>query len=320
VTELDVTQSRTLLANTQALIPALQIGLRQSEHALAVLLGMPPGQVRGMLGGDELVGKIPRAPAEVAVGIPADLLRRRPDVRQAELQAAAQSALIGVAQADLYPSFSLLGTIGFSSSDAGSTRNGSQGLSDLFRGDSLLYSFGPSVSWNIFNYGRLKNNVRVQDARLQQLIVTYQNTVLTAAQEVEDGMVGFLRNQVREAFLTESVDAAQRSVDLSLIQYREGAVDYQRVLDSQSSLADQQDAQTSTKGDVVTNLIAMYKALGGGWQVRAGQDFVPEVTQEVMRKRTDWGKLLPTEKKLPEELPPPPPPAKDQTWFPRPDW
>ena len=320
VTELDVTQSRTLLANTQALIPALQIGRRQAENALAVLLGMPPGQVRGMLGGDELVGKIPKPPAEVAVGIPADLLRRRPDVRRAELQAAAQSALIGVAQADLYPSFSLLGSIGLASSNSDNSRRGDADLIDMFRGDSLFYSFGPSVSWNIFNYGRLKNNVRVQDARFQQLIATYQNTVLTAAQEVEDSMVGFLRNQVREAFLTESVSAAKRSVDLSLIQYREGAVDYQRVLDSQSALADQQDAQTSTTGDVVDNLIAMYQALGGGWQVRAGQDFVPEVTQEEMRKRTDWGKLIPTEQKLPEELPPPPPPAKDQPLFPSPDW
>ncbi len=320
VTELDVTQSRTLLANTQALIPALQIGRRQAENALAVLLGMPPGQVRAMLGGDEWVGKIPKPPAEVAVGIPADLLRRRPDVRRAELQAATQSALIGVAQADLYPSFSLLGSIGFASSTSDRARVGDADLIDIFRGNSLFYNFGPSVRWNIFNYGRLKNNVRVQDARLEQLITTYQNTVLTAAQEVEDAMVGFLRNQVREAFLTESVSAAQRSVDLSLIQYREGAVDYQRVLDSQSALADQQDAQTSTTGDVVDNLITMYRALGGGWQVRAGQDFVPAETQEQMRKRTDWGKLIPTEKKLPEELPPAPPPAKDQPLFPRPDW
>jgi NodT family efflux transporter outer membrane factor (OMF) lipoprotein len=314
VTELDVTQATTLLRTTEAQVPFLTIGLRQSENALAVLLGTTPNQVREILGAP---GNIPVTPTEVAVGIPADLLRRRPDVRRAELQAAGQSALIGLAEADLYPSFSLFGSIGVQSSAKGGARANNAGFGDLFSSDSLTYSFGPSFVWPILNYGRIKNNVRVQDARLQELIVSYQNTVLRAAAEVENALVGFLRSQDQARLLGESVDAAKRSVDLSLIQYRDGAVDYNRVLDSQRSLATQQDTYTQARGDISTNLVALYKALGGGWEVRLGEDFVPEATKEQMRQRTNWGKLL--GEPAPESLSPPPP-AREQKLFPTPEW
>ena len=289
-TELDVQQAKTLLRNTQATIPTLRTGYRQAKHALSTLLGKPPSELKDILAG---VNDIPVAPTEVAVGMPAELLRRRPDIRRAELETAAQSALIGVAKADLYPSFTLFGSLGLrSSSGTNSTRSGNDGIDELFESDSLEFFGGPSFTWNIFNYGRIKNQVRVQDARFQQLVVNYQDTVLRAASEVEDAVVGFLRAQESEEFLYDSVNAASRSVELALLQYRDGVTDYQRVIDTQTSLVDQQDLWTQTRGDISTNLIAMYKALGGGWQIRKDKDYVADDIKETMRERTDWGKIL----------------------------
>jgi len=285
-TELDVQQARTLLLNTKATIPTFETGLQQSKNALSTLLGLPPSNLDEYLQGP---GVIPTAPAEVAIGIPAELLRRRPDIRTAELLATSQSARIGIAEANLYPHFSLIGTVGLSASDFGSNS-----LSDIADLDSVEANFGPSVSWDIFNYGRIKNNVRVQDARLQQLLVNYQNVVLEAAREVEDALVGFIQAKRRVVYLSESVEAAQRSVDLALIQYRDGVADYQRVLDTQESLLAQEDQLTASKGDIATSLIAMYRALGGGWEIRQGNDFVPAETKQEMQQRTDWGELLDT--------------------------
>jgi NodT family efflux transporter outer membrane factor (OMF) lipoprotein len=307
---LDPAQALTLLRNTQAQIPSLESQVRQSRNALSILLGMPPGNLDALLG----KGNIPVAPADVALGVPAELLRRRPDIRQAELQVAAQSAQIGIAQANLYPSFSLLGSVGFTSSDTNPSD-----MSDIRNSDSFGYSFGPAFSWPILNYGRLKNNVRVQDARLEESIVNYQNTVLEAAREVEDGLAGFLGAKASTGYLNDSVKSAQRAVDLSLIQYREGATGYQRVLDSQQSLLTQQDQYTASKGDIVSSLVTTYKALGGGWQIRSGKDFVPEVRQQRMQERTDWGGLVPAET-LPADLPEAPPTGNAQPLFNKPDW
>jgi NodT family efflux transporter outer membrane factor (OMF) lipoprotein len=307
---LDPSQALTLLRSTQAQIPSLESQIRQSRNALSILLGMPPRDLDAILGG----GDIPKAPETVAVGMPAELLRRRPDIRQAELQVAAQNAQIGVAESQLYPSFSLTGSLGYTTSDTNPSD-----MSDLFNSDSFGYTIGPGFSWPILNYGRLKNNVRVQDARLEELIVNYQNTVLEAAREVEDGLAGFRGARASTAFLAESVASAQRSVDLSLIQYREGATDYQRVLDSQQSLQAQQEQYTSALGSISQNLVAVYRALGGGWQLRAGNDFVPEARQERMRERIDWGDLLPGEK-LPDGLPESPPTGQAQPLFNPPDW
>jgi len=315
-TELDVQQAKTLLYSTQATIPSLETGLLQSQNALSILLGKPPGHIQKILADD---GKIPLPPVEVAVGIPADLLRRRPDVRGAELQAAAQSALIGVAKADFYPSVALLGSIGLSATENSSTTaSGTSGIGEWFTSDSLTYAGGPSVTWNIFNYGQISNNVRTQDARLQQLLVNYQNVVLGAAQEVEDSTAGFVRSQEQSRFLTKSVTAARRSVDLAVIQYRDGATDYTRVLNSQQSLIGQQDQSTVTRGDIAQNLVALYRALGGGWQLRAGRDFVPDSTKEEMSERTDWGDLLTPEEA--ETLIPPTTVPDDSYRWPRPYW
>ena len=202
--ERDVEQARTVLASTEASIPQLEAALVQTKNALSVLLGMPPNPLDELLAGSKA---IPVAPPRVAVGIPAELLRRRPDIRAAELQAAAQSAQIGVAKADLYPAFSLTGNFGFLASDWGK-----YDLSDIFMAKSRSFTFGPSFQWNILNYGRIVNNVRVQDAAFQALVINYQNTVLTAQREVEDGLIGFLNAQKRTDLLELSAAAAKRSV------------------------------------------------------------------------------------------------------------
>jgi NodT family efflux transporter outer membrane factor (OMF) lipoprotein len=290
VTELDVTQARSLLRGTEATIPLLESDLRQSKNALAILLGKLPGEIDYILGGP---GLIPEVPAEVTVGIPAELMRRRPDIRAAERALAAQSSLIGVAKADLFPQFTLFGSIGLQATNKTSgLGNNNSTFTDLFDNDSLTYFVGPAINWNFLQYGRITNQVRVEDARFQELVVNYENTVLLAAQEAEDAMISFLRSKEAVFFLGDAVQASKRSVDLSLIQYREGLVDYQRVLDTQRFLTEQQDDLVSTAGSVAVSLVGMYKALGGGWEIRGGQDFVPAEIKKQMAERTNWGDLL----------------------------
>ncbi|MEH6578811.1 MAG: efflux transporter outer membrane subunit [Amphritea sp.] len=291
VTELDVQQARALLRDTQALIPVLKTQLHQSRNALSVLLATPPNKLDTILGES---GAIPQAPVDVAIGIPADLLRRRPDIRRAELDAAIQSARIGIAKADLYPRFTLVGFIGFEAG-GGSTdsRSNNSSLNDIFDADSFTGSFGPSLRLPFFNYGRLKNNVRIQDARFQELAVNYQNTVLRAYQEVEDSLTGFLQSQDQTQFLSDSVKASKRSTDLALLQYRRGIVDYVRVLDSQRFLVNQQDRLAQSRSSIALNLIATYRALGGGWESRDLNTLVPDSMLQEMKARTDWGDLLP---------------------------
>lgn len=279
VTELDVQQATSLLNQTRSLVPTLEIGLRQSKNLLAVLLGRPPGDIDSLLTPGP---GIPIPPATVAVGIPADLVRRRPDVRAAERRAAARSAQIGIAETDLYPTFTITGSLGWQSDSSG----------NLFQRDSLAGSVGPGFSWNLFNYGRLENRVREADAAYQEAVVSYQNQVLEAAAEVENGIVGYLKSQEQAAFLGVSVAASQRSVDLSMLQYKEGIADYTRVLDSQESLLQLEEDQTVSRADVVLNLIAVYKALGGGWQISLGRDLIPAPMREEMAERTDWDDML----------------------------
>lgn len=286
-TELDTQQAISNLADTKALIPVLRRDLKRSKNALSTLLGLVPNELNRWLGEP---GKIPVAPVDIAVGIPADLLRRRPDVRRAEFVAANRSAVIGIAKADLYPSFSLFGFVGLES-----TNSGDRSGSDLLDSDSLTFSGGPAFSWNILNYGRIKSNVRVQDARFQQAIVGYQDAVLRAYQEVEDAIVGFLESKKETGFRHESATASQRSSEIANIQYREGAVDFQRVIDSDRELVLQQDLWTSSRGRIALNLIAMYKALGGGWEIFSGNDVISPENSNAMSERTNWGKLLKTE-------------------------
>ena len=210
-----------MLSDTLASIPTLETQLRQAGNGLCVLLGLPPGDLAQELKGPS---EIPVSPPEIVVGIPNDLLRRRPDVRSAEYQAAAQSAQIGVAKADLYPAFSLSGMFGFLSSDVNNFS-----LGDMFAWKSRNYQFGPSVQWSIFNYGRIRNNVRAQDARFEELLIAYRNTVLKAHREVEDALVAFLKAQERAAHLRAGTEAAKSALDMVVEQYREGIRDFTAV-------------------------------------------------------------------------------------------
>jgi NodT family efflux transporter outer membrane factor (OMF) lipoprotein len=292
VTQLDVEQARTVLFNTLATVPTLETQRRQARDALSVLLGMPPNDLSDLLSGPST---IPVSPPQIIVGIPADLLRRRPDIRSAELQAVAQSAQIGVAKADLLPAFSLIGQLVLLSTDLGTFR-----LSDMFRWGSRQIQVGPSVQWNILNYGQISNNVRVQDANFQQLLLAYQRSVLSAQQDVEDNLAAFLGSQDRADLLAKSVTSSRTAVDLAVLQYREGVTDFTTVLTTQQTLLSQQDNLAITLGNISTSLVGVYRALGGGWEIREGDDIVPPEIKAEMQDRTNWGSLLaPTTYNLP---------------------
>lgn len=287
--ELDVSQARTLLESTRASIPQLEATLVQTENALSTLVGQPPGSLQALL---QTPQPIPAAPAQVAVSIPAEVLRRRPDIRSAELVAIAQSERIGIAKADLYPRFVLGGTIGLQG-----TTSDSQSL-NLFSPGSFFAAFGPRLYWPFFNYGRLKNRVRVEDARFQQVILTYQHSVLKASQEVEDGIAGFVKALEATSAQENAVTAARRSVELSSVQYMDGAVDFQRVLDAQRVQLQEENNLVRLRSSVATNAISLYKALGGGWETSVGQPFVPDAIKAQMEKRTNWGDLFMTQPEI----------------------
>lgn len=282
---LDLQQAYTLLMSTESTVPSLEAAVRQAENALSTLLGRQPGDLSEFLGDD---GDLPPVPQELAIGIPADLLRRRPDVRAAELNAMSLNAQVGVATAALYPSFSLTGFLGLAS--GGPDRS----LGDLFGADSLTYGVGGGFVWPFFNYGRIRNNIRVQDARLQQALIAYRETVLQAAREVEDAMAAYVGAIAQESMLAEAVTSAQRSNELSMLRYKEGFSDYQRVLDAQQSLFAQQGRWVENQGAAVRAVIDLYKALGGGWEYDDGRYEVSPATQEQMQQRTDWGKYFET--------------------------
>jgi NodT family efflux transporter outer membrane factor (OMF) lipoprotein len=226
--------------------------LTAALNRVAVLLGEAPGDLHTELERDE---PIPTVPAEVAVGLPAELLRQRPDVRRAERDLAAQTARIGVAVADLYPRFSLTGFLGLRTASSG----------EFFNSDSVNWGVGLPFIGNIFAGGRVRANIDVEKARTEQQLAFYEQTVLLALEEVENVVVSFARERERRGQLLRAVDATQRSVDLVRTQYMAGLSDFQNVLDTQRSLVDQQDQLAASRGDVVKNLISLYKALGGGW-------------------------------------------------------
>lgn len=294
--ELDPLQAENVLAQTQSAIPQLTAQMQKQENALRVLLGMTPDSLDGLLAHSK---GIPSTSANVAVGIPAELLRRRPDIRAAELKAAAQSAQVGVAEADLYPAFSLGGVIG----TLASSTNG-HSLNQLFSPQSITFAFGPSFSWPILNYGQITNNVRVQDAELQALLINYQNTVLKAQREVEDGLSTVVQGRQQVAYLKRSVTAASQALVIALQQYQLGSRDFTTVLTAEQNLYQAQNNLAVAQGNVSIGLTTTYRALGGGWQIREGHDFVNEPTRAEMRARTNWGDVLP-----PADQPQPPAPG-----------
>ena len=288
--ELDALQAKTQLLGTAAVIPDLETTLQQLRNALAVLLGRTPGSVDDILGGE---GSLPAIPESMATGVPADLLRQRPDVRRAELQALAQNALVGVAQANLYPSFSLAGAIGVTTSEgSSSTSSGESGVEQLFSAESIGYSIGPQFVWPFLNYGRIRNNVRVEDARLQQALLAYRETVIQAYREVEDALAALAGTRKQDRILAESVQTARRAAELSLLRYQEGFADYQRVLDSQQALFAQQQRYATNRGNVMRSFVALYRSLGGGWQPGGPATYIDDETRQQMEDRTNWGDVL----------------------------
>jgi len=254
--ELDVRQAETNLATTEAELPVLQTALALAIYRMGVLIGQEPAAVWNELTAERA---IPRPPAEVLVGAPIELLRRRPDIRAAERRLAAQFAQIGVATADLYPRFTLSGTFAFEATD----------FNHWFDGRSIAYGFGPAVRWNIFDGLRNLNRIAAEEAAAQQAYVAYEQTVLLALEEVEGAMVRYKREQDRDEALARAVEAARRSTQVAERRYRDGLTDFQRVLDAQRSLVVLEDALAQSRGQVVVNLVAVYKALGGGWSPEA---------------------------------------------------
>jgi len=256
-TDLDVEQAISVLAQTESQIPELEIQRRIQNNQLCVLLGIPMVDLEERLG----KARIPTAPPEAVVGIPADLLRRRPDVRAQERRAAAESARIGVAAADLYPSLSITGTMGWSARD----------FSDLFDGNAFGGSIGPGFNWNILQYGRIVNNIDRADARFEAQVATYQQTVLTAGQEAENALVQFLRSQQQTQKLAVSVVASEKAVAIVTVQYKGGLVDFNRVSVVEQNLVQQQLQLAQAQANIALGLVQLYRALGGGWEIRMNE-------------------------------------------------
>jgi outer membrane protein TolC len=263
-TRRDVEQLRTLMEQTRSTIPFLHIARGQANDILCILVGVPPHDLEERLGpGPELGSEpMPNSPRSIASGIPAELLRRRPDIRSAERQVAAQSAQIGVAEADLYPTIYINGTLGWQAADA----------SKLFESSSFFGTITPQFQWNILNYGRILNNVHLQEARTQELIATYQNDVLVAAQQVQTSLRGFLRSQEQASALTRSAAAAVEAAKIEEQLFTEVKADVNRLFTLANSRLQQQDNLAVSQGGIALNLINTYRALGGGWEIRYQDD------------------------------------------------
>ncbi len=251
--ELHVRQAESNLATTQSTIPAFEQAIATSINRIAVLLGHHPHRLYEELSAQ---AQIPMPPEKVVVGIPSNFVRQRPDIRASERRLAAQTARIGVATADLYPQFSLFGSVGWSAED----------IDDLIGSSSRVWSIGPSFRWNLFDGGRVRGNIEVQDARTEQLLKVYEKTVLLGLEEVENALVGYVKEQHRRDTLARAVAASKRAAELASEAYTAGLTDFQNVLDAERSMLDLEDSLAESRGRVVTNLVAIYKALGGGWQ------------------------------------------------------
>ena len=292
VSALDANQAESLLNNTKATESALEISLQQSKNSLAVLLGRSPQDYNYLLGEE---GTVPPPPPEIALGMPQDIIRQRPDIRSAERQLAAQSAEIGFAVTELYPHFSIGGAIGTNADSTG----------DLFDSESETWNISGMFKWNIFNYGRLRSNVRLQDARFQQLLVDYLNTVLQAQGEVENAIVAYLKSHEQLESYRQAAEASQRAVNIATIQYQEGSTDFNTLVATLVSNLQQQDLLSSVRGEVVVNLVQVYKALGGGWQIRDNRDPVDllpaEMKEEMLQRTKAWKGVLNSDKNSAQE-------------------
>jgi NodT family efflux transporter outer membrane factor (OMF) lipoprotein len=251
--DLEIQQAMALLTATEAQVPSLETGCDQSVHHLAVLLGQPPGALMDEMSAEK---PIPLTPPDVPVGLPSDLLQRRPDVQRSESELAAATARIGVAKADLFPKFSLTGMAGLESVSA----------NKWFEYASRYWSAGPSVQWELFEAGSIRANVRVQNARQEQALDSCQQTMLVALEDAENALTAYAREQTRRESLSQSVQANQRALELSTQLYKSGLADFLSVLDAERSLYVAQDALVQSDQTVSLDLVQLYKVLGGGWQ------------------------------------------------------
>ncbi|HCM1320523.1 TPA: TolC family protein [Vibrio parahaemolyticus] len=323
VTELDVQQAKNQLYTTKAAQPSLEVAMKQSRTALALLLGVLPEEVEKLLQSDGLTQQIadyeaqfkstgrksalsgtdersivPRPPL-LETQVDANLVMRRPDLQVSEMQARAQSAQIGVAETALYPSFSLFGSIGIDSTVP-------DGNSFSFS-DSLTMVVGPTFSWNIFQYGRVKNNIRFEDARFQETLTNYNKKVLQAVNEVTNAIEAYDLYLQQKDLRLQSVNSSIRAFNISMTQYENGQISFERLLNSVEKMTRAEDSYAQIKGNVANQVIALYKALGGGWQVQTGKPFLEEPIAKQMQDRTDWDGHLDEENRtlppLPTEIP-----------------
>jgi outer membrane protein TolC len=237
---------------------------------------------------------IPKAPNTVAIGIPLETLNRRPDIYQAREEAIAQSATIGATKANLYPALSLAGVFAFTSNNIGSNSIG-----DIVHWQNRMITAGPAFTWPILNYGQITNAVRVQDAAFQQALVHYMNLVLKAQQEVQDNITGFIEAKNAAQYLSQANNAATKTLRLTLVRYKEGETDFTPVLNAEQQLLRIQTSLVNAQGDIPQALVALYRALGGGWQIRTKNDIVPLKMKAEMAARTNWGTLLKQEDHIP---------------------
>jgi len=317
VTELDVQQAKNQLFNTKAAQPSLEIAMKQSRTALALLLGVLPEEVESLLQSDGFAqrmadyenqfkssGRKPAlsgsdersivpSPPLLENKVDANLVMRRPDLQVSEMQARVQSAKIGVAETALYPSFSLFGSIGIDSTVP-------DGSSFSFS-DSLTMVVGPTFSWNIFQYGRVKNNIRFEDARFQETLTNYNKKVLQAVNEVTNALEAYDLYLEQKSLRLQSVNSSIRAFNISMTQYENGQISFERLLNSVEKMTRAEDSYANIKGNVANQVVALYKALGGGWETQTGKPFLSETAAKQMQDRSDWDGLLDEEERV---LPP----------------
>lgn len=295
VSELDIQQARTQLYTTKSLLPSLELSMIKSKNAIAILLGVMPMEIEILLAKDtktknksyeqyDKITIVPTAKLADDFKIDADLVRRRPDLQVAEYLAQANSARIGMAEAELYPHFSLFGSLGFNTSNSGSNW--------ISAGDAVGISAGPSFSWNIFAYDRIKNQVRVQDAVFQESLLNYNKKVLIAVGEVSNSLNAYKLTHEQLRLNEKTIEATLRAFELSMTQYEHGLVTYQRLLSTVENLTKSEDQYAQIKGSIALQVIALYKALGGGWELRANKAYINDEDKEQMKNRTDWGEYL----------------------------
>ncbi|HSW68930.1 MAG TPA: efflux transporter outer membrane subunit [Gammaproteobacteria bacterium] len=281
---IDVEQAKTALSETQSKLPTLRAQLQVQKDVLSILMGEPPNQIDAILNTHR---GIPTVPLSVAVGIPKEALAKRPDIYQARFEAIAQSEMIGATKANLFPAFSLNGTFAFAANNIGTSS-----VRDIFHWSNRTVTAGPALNWPFLNYGQITNAVRVQDAAFQQALLNYINLVLKAQAEVQDNITTFVESKLAKQFLVKADRAAKETLKLALIQYKEGEIDFTPVLYAEQQQLRVQSSLINAEGDSPEALVSLYRSLGGGWEIRRGNDVIPNSMKREMAARTNWGDLL----------------------------